>query len=41
MGLIIEYELGIVTTMMHEAAGHLELLYTFEAALSMPDKNGN
>lgn len=38
---LIENELGVVTTMMHKAAGCLELLYSFESLLSMPDKNEN
>lgn len=41
MFLIIEYELGVVTTMMHKAAGCLELLYSLESLLSMPDKHEN
>lgn len=39
MFLIIEDELGLVSTMMHEAAGGLGLLNTLESALSMLEKN--
>ncbi len=38
MFLIIEDELGLVSTMMHEAAGGLELLNTLESALNMLEK---
>lgn len=38
MFLIIEDEVGHVSTMMHKAAGDLELLNTLESALSTVEK---